>query len=458
MLRASNSSPNNPEGIFTRVHVGIDDVDAAIGGCTTHAAYLVVKEILRKFPNAKFIDYPNLVRLNPAIPFKTRGNGAVAFRVELHEKDLRNLIRVIEGVVKDYIDSLEFRPETEPGVAVVVGDPATDLRRLYLRALTDYVHTDYVKAVIDRLEERLYLPLGMGRGVIGALAAIGWPEGADCTYELLAYRHPRNYGRDRCVDPDSVKEMDEATKKETFMNYDPTRKRELITPSGPDPVLLGVRGESPHAVLRAFRMVKVCEPVSGWVIFRTNQGTDAHHVERAVEDFRPYQTGCVSGYVSSKPEVMRGGDVMIGISGREGTLVRAVAFRESGLARWFRLLMPGDRVRVCGVGRHWEGVGTVIHAEKLVIEELVRHTLMNPRCPRCGARMKSAGRSKGWKCVKCGFRATDLRKEIVPLGRGLREGTYVPPDKAIKHLMKPLCRYGRERPCGYVRPDGEWIA
>jgi len=81
----------------------------------------------------------------------------------------------------------------------------------------------------------------------------------------------------------------------------------------------------------------------------------------------------------------------------------------------------------------------------------------NPRCPRCGARMKSAGRGKGWKCPKCGYRAKELRREIA-LGR--REswiaGLHVPRDEAIKHLIKPRQRYGRERVCVPRPPMIEW--
>ena len=57
------------------LHIGIDDTDNRSGGCTTHLAFKVTEQILRK-TNACFIDYPLLIRLNPNVPWKTRGNAA----------------------------------------------------------------------------------------------------------------------------------------------------------------------------------------------------------------------------------------------------------------------------------------------------------------------------------------------------------------------------------------------
>jgi Predicted DNA-binding protein containing a Zn-ribbon domain len=58
------------------VYVGIDDTDSRNGMCTTYLATLIVEELERR--GIRLIDYPRLVRLNPNIPWKTRGNGALA--------------------------------------------------------------------------------------------------------------------------------------------------------------------------------------------------------------------------------------------------------------------------------------------------------------------------------------------------------------------------------------------
>ncbi|HIP57247.1 MAG TPA: hypothetical protein EYH02_04175, partial [Ignisphaera aggregans] len=59
------------------LHLAFDDVDSPYGGCTTHAATYLLG-LLQHELNVKLLDYPHLVRLNPSIPWKTRGNGAIA--------------------------------------------------------------------------------------------------------------------------------------------------------------------------------------------------------------------------------------------------------------------------------------------------------------------------------------------------------------------------------------------
>ena len=65
------------------MHIGLDDTDSKKGGCTTYLAALLIEE-LGKF-KVKFTDYPNLVRLNPNVPWKTRGNGALCLRFRYDE-------------------------------------------------------------------------------------------------------------------------------------------------------------------------------------------------------------------------------------------------------------------------------------------------------------------------------------------------------------------------------------
>ncbi len=443
------------EGVFTPLHIGLDDIDATIGGCTTHLAHGLVKKILKEFREASFIDYPNLVRLNPSIPFKTRGNGAVAIRLLVEVDVLGELIAAVTDIVRDYLRSLKFRPTTDPGLIFLKGDPDEGFKKFYFKALTDYVPLDLAEAFIRRRSDVLEAPLGVRRGLVGAIAAVGWPEGVDCTYELLAYRVKRACGP-RCIDDSSVKEMDKLMRSETFLNYDYLEGKELISPHGPDPVLLGIRGESPEAVLTAYRLVRVCEPVAGYMIFRTNQATDSHHVRREAGRFHPFQTGCVEGVVTHLPETLEGGAVIVKLRGSSSE-VRAVTYRESGLNGITQMLREGDEVMVCGVMRYWDDLGPVLNVEKLVLRRVVRYVLMNPRCPKCGARMKSAGKGKGWKCPKCGYRDMGLVKEAVPLSRSLREALYLPRESAFRHLMKPLSRYGREKVCRRVEPGGVWV-
>lgn len=440
--------------VFTEVHVGIDDLDSPSGGCTTHAAYRLVKELINRY-GARFIDYPNLVRLNPAIPFKTRGNGAVALRFTIPERKFSEISAFIIKFLTDYANELPHRPETEPGIVIVKGRPGEEFRAIYLKALTDYVPPDIVMSILKESRDITWHPSKWSRGLVGATAAVGWLPPHDCTYELLIYR--LNCGSERCVDRDSVIAMDKETRGETFLNIDPESSRVLITPGGPDPVLCGVRGSRPEVLLRALSIIKVCEPVEGWAIFRTNQHTDAHHVVREAGSIRAFQTGCVSGTVSSKPVTLEGGATLVRVCDSSGC-VHVASFRESRLSSVLQHVRVGDVIKACGSAKFWEGIGTVLQAEKIVLRYVPRYVARNPRCPVCGRRLKSLGRSGGLKCVGCGFRVAGKWVEYVPVERGVEEGLYLPPPKSFKHLMKPLERYGREHLYTELKaPWTEWI-
>src|SRR3990170_6298577 len=57
------------------VWLGVDDTDSVSGMCTTYLA----TELVRRLP-FDLLGYPRLVRLNPNVPWKTRGNGAICLR------------------------------------------------------------------------------------------------------------------------------------------------------------------------------------------------------------------------------------------------------------------------------------------------------------------------------------------------------------------------------------------
>jgi len=63
-------------GVLTMVlWIGVDDTDSLKGMCTTYLATELIRELTEEHD---LIGYPRLVRLNPNIPWKTRGNGAIA--------------------------------------------------------------------------------------------------------------------------------------------------------------------------------------------------------------------------------------------------------------------------------------------------------------------------------------------------------------------------------------------
>mgnify|MGYP000047007159 CR=1 FL=1 len=432
---------------YVKLHVGLDDIDSPEGGCTTHLAAKLVSSLESKF-SIYFFDYPNLIRLNPNIPWKTRGNGAVALRFFVEESRVNDVIEYVVSEAINYVGGFKH-PQAQPAVAFLVGEVGNRLRWLSRKAVEDIVLPEIAKKVAEKSGVKLFT-LGRGnRGVVGASAAIGEPlDKGDYTYELLAYRVSENYGKLRMVDERSIFEMDKVMGSETFLNVDYEVSKILITPHGPDPVLLGIRGESAEAVLKAYSMVRVLEPIERWVIFRTNQATDAHiRYVSSISEIRVYQSVSIEGRVSRAPRTIPGGHVIFTLSDGIGE-VDCAAYQPTGRFRNIvKQLKVGDKVRVYGGVRPASSKhGLTINLEKIDVIEVVEEIIYrNPKCPKCGATMKSAGKGKGFKCPKCGYKGRNLAKVPIKISRTLKPGTYTPPPRAYRHLMKPPQRIGKEK-------------
>lgn len=423
------------------LHIGIDDTDSPRMGCTTYVAALTVEYLDAKGCN--FIDYPNLIRLNPNIPWKTRGNGAVALRVKMNTLDENMVKRDIIKIVEDHSD-LEY-PRTDPAICFLRGSVPEKLKAFSKKAVQDLIQLDEAERMKDICHVEVHSLRGV-RGIIGALAAIGETLEGDHTYELIAYRKRENWGTPRKVDEDSVIRMDKATYPHTFNNYDYEKGRTLITPHGPDPILFGIRGEKPEILLKAYKMVKVYEPIERWVIFRSNQGTDSHLRRIAcIKKVRPYTPVLVRGIVSAKPIKIKGGHVIFRLTDNTDE-VDCAAYEPTGVFRKVvEMLEPGDEVEVAGGIRPLsEGYRATINLEKLWILKLKEKLIqVNPRCPSCGKRMESAGRGQGYRCRRC--KTVCSSKLNLRMERGMEPGLYLPPPRAHRHLTKPLRRYGREK-------------
>ena len=424
------------------LHIGLDDTDSPEGGCTTYIGARLVEEL--EALGVRFTDYPNLLRLNPNVPWKTRGNGAVCLRMEVEP--------AVEGVVRRMVvDAVEGQAEfqcgnTNPGVAFHTGEVPDSFKDFSERVVQGVVTLEEALGVIDEAGAQAIGYKNM-RGLIGALAAIGGLQRGDHTFEVLTYRRPENCGSPRMLDEGSVKGMDKALGDGTFNNVDPESGRVLIAPHGPDPVLYGVRGETPEAVHAAFGLVKPLEPVERWAIFRSNQGTDAHLRHRSkVEELEPYSPAIVSGEVTEAPRTIKGGHVIFGLSDETGR-TDCAAYEPTGSFREVvRKLILGDAVRAYGGVREDEGSRRTLNLEKMEVLGLAEDVRMvNPSCPECAGAMESMGRGKGYRCRRCGHRDSNLEKQQVVVDRGLEVGLYIPPAKAQRHLTKPLSRYGREK-------------
>jgi len=429
------------------VHVGVDDVDAKSGGCTTHYTAIVAWELYRR--GVVFTDYPNLVRLNPSIPWKTRGNGATALRLLVNSESIvEDIVGLLITKLEEYTSDLRD-PKHQPCLVVHTGSIPGFFEVLAIKALHDVVPLGLAERVLARSPTtRVYCVKGK-RGVIGALSAIGYTmRSTDYTYELLVYRLRENCSKPRCVDYESVVEVDKLYGDKMILNYDYETGRVLITPRGPDPVLLGLRGEDPVVLVEAFRYIKICEPVEYYAIYRTNQHTDSHiYPVNSICDIRPYTCISTQGVVSSKPKRYIGGHLFFKLCDNACCVSVAVYEPAKRLRNIVEQLEIGDIVEVYGCTRPpGPKHGLTVNLEKIRIITLREvYTYENPRCPKCGSRMKSAGRNKGFKCEKCGYRNLHATKIAVKIDRKITPAWYQPPKHAFKHLMKPLERLGREK-------------
>jgi len=413
-------------------------------GCTTYVAAILVEKLHGL--GVSFVDYPNLVRLNPNVPWKTRGNGALCLRFRCNENLVEEIVEQVIDVVEAHSD-MEYAG-TDPGIVFLIrNNVPTEVRVFAQQAIQGIVEKKKAVRLVKLFKARA-VGFKNGRGIIGALAAIGETLEEDHTYELIAYRMPQNYGAPRKLDVSSVLEMDEKTAPLTFNNVDPETRRVLITPRGPDPVLYGIRGETPVAVKRAHELVRSLEAIERWVIFRTNQGTDAHlRRVSSIAEVEPYQPAIVKGMVSRQPFIVPRRHVIFSIKDESGVIDCAAYAPTGALRRVARMLIVGDLVEASGGIRPASGRHSItVNLEKLRILKLASEIVFrNPFCPRCQRRMKSMGAGKGFRCDRCGFRSLKLKKVCVEEKRKVEEGLYITSPRSQRHLTKPFCRYGREK-------------
>jgi len=426
------------------MHIGLDDTDSTRKGCTTYITALLVEKL--QTLGASFVDYPNLIRLNPNVPWKTRGNGALCLRIRFDETLEKQIKETVISTIEEYSD-IECEG-TDPGVVFFKGGKIPKTVILFARnTITGVVHLRDALKLLTRFKAEA-IGFKDGRGIIGSLAAVGETLQGDHTYEIIAYRLLENCGSKRRVDEPSIFEMDKTTAPYTFNNVDTEKKRVIITPRGPDPILLGIRGETPEIVKKAFDMVRPLEPVERWVIFRTNQGTDAHLKKvKNLSQIEPYNPVIVRGVVSSEPKIVPRRHIIFSIkdASRE---VDCAAYEPTGVLRYAaRELIVGDNVEVYGgVRSASEDRPLTINLEKIRVLKLTpKVTYTNPACPKCGKHLKSMGRNQGLRCEKCGSKHVGLSKVEVRMKREVGQGLYITSPRSQRHLTKPFRRYGLEK-------------
>lgn len=402
--------------------IAVDDTDSPEGGCTTALAAPLA---------SLFFDLPldgpaRLVRLNPNVPWKTRGNAAIALRFAA-DADLDNALHRVVALVEK---SAQRHPRTESGVVVARAPlPA----HLYDAAVSRVVERAEVDALLAAEDARAW----GGRGVIGAAAALAWPA-ERATWERIAYRAPERVGTPRDVEPAWVREV-EWSHRSTFDSFDLANDEVVCVPAGPDPVLWGIRGEHPGELARASAILGPERPVRE-TLFLTNQGTDDHLRDRRAAECREYESARVRGRVEGAP-VDRNGTVLLELRDDTGAL-RCAAYPPTRAFRHVaRALDAGDDVTACG-GLHAGADGKLtLGIEKLFVHATTPRRAGAPVCPSCAQSMESVGKGAGFRCRECHTRAEEPRTA----DSLVRPGWHEVPSSARRHLAMPLKRLATVR-------------
>jgi len=429
------------------IWVGIDDTDSPRGGCTTW----VLTELLAlaRDDGVDLLGEPRLVRLNPNIPWKTRGNAALAARFGRGRGRRRRVGEVAGRPIWSFSEGDPLPTGRERAFLEQAwerllagsrrGEPGTDPALVAVRhPLPGQLYYRTVREVVPVEETRRYLESvgafvraeGDGRGLVGASAAIAWP-GRRATWELIAYRPVEREGDQRRVDAESVRRT-ARQHSALFLCHDPRTRRLLVTPHTPCPILFGLRGTDPASPMRA-RTEVVSEPVDRWVLFRTNQGTGDHLVRRLASELEAFGSGRVTGQVVEPPRALKGGHIRLRIEDREGNALETIAFEPTKtLPRVVQSLAPGDRVTVWGS----RDSGPVMKLEGLHVLSLAPRWTVRapPPCPACGRPTRSLGAVRGFRCPRCRLRLPPERARRSRSPTWLRPGDYHPTPSARRHL------------------------
>ncbi|MEA3557803.1 MAG: tRNA(Ile)(2)-agmatinylcytidine synthase [Candidatus Thermoplasmatota archaeon] len=413
-------------------HIGIDSTDSAdLGMCTTYLGAVLLERISTL--DVKLISYPELVRLNPNVPWKTRGNGAIYLGYEGPGDVEKALIGEVEKVIEEL--SVFDDPQTNPGMVVLKGEIGDDLRSFYHRTLHRIIDVDDALNVAEA--NGAYSRGWKNKmGVIGALAAVGADLKAH-TFEAILYRPGAVKERKRSVDAMSLRDAS-LNHPGTFFNVDKDGDPVCI-PHSPCPVILGIRGIDPRDTLEALGQVKVVG-FERWVLWKTNQHTDAH-IE-SIDDLsfaEPLSSITTEVTISGTPEYISGGHLITGCRDKEGNTADIAAYEPTkGFRKLLSRLLAGDRGRIWGSVRTDNVPHRTINLEKIEVLELGRNTVMeHPRCPKCSGATESMGKGQGLRCKKCRYRGSDLVPVERELARDIEPGLIEPPPDAWRHLFKP---------------------
>jgi tRNA(Ile2)-agmatinylcytidine synthase len=426
------------------LHIGLDDTDSVKGGCTTWLA----TEVIQELSEFDLVGYPRLVRLNPNVPWKTRGNGAVALilgkgigsKKLIGEFDGKKFFIFEKGTEKKYdkgqilerILSIIHKysmPDSEPGV--VISDSFLP-EGLYWQGVSSIVTKEML---LDSTEGALSSGLRGSRGVFGAACSLAWSgssvkaNGISHTWELIGYRNQGNWGTKRNIDVSAVQKVSNI--KTVFSCTDLDGKVAMV-PNSPCPVLWGFRGTNEDILIQNFEKLGPEIP-SRWLLYKTNQATDDHLRYKEISEIEDGDSVSIDVSVNSKSSIIKGGHRFFEVKDKFNQIANCAAFEPT---KNFRHIVDkleiGDSLIICGSVNN----GT-INLEKLSILELVPRFLKpaNPLC-ECGQRTHSSGKDSYYRCKSCSKKYD--RPEKIEVSSDLELKWYEPPTSSRRHLSTPI--------------------
>ena len=433
----------------TILHIGIDDTDSPKGMCTTFLSYKIVKFLEKQ--KIEFVDYPSLIRFNPNIPWKTRGNGAVRLTIKT-----RNPNKIKKEIIQFITNYSDTKNGANPGLVFFQDQSIPQSFHKFSRlALWKLISRKTAKEFVSNNKiDSFYL--GNGQGLVGAIGAIGY-KFSDHTFELLCYRKKSQFGKKRIINKHSVKKMQSNTFPETYNSFDNENDRVLITPHGPDPVFYGIRGESVKSVVLASTMVDTDEKLDGYMVFKSNQGTADHlKNELQVNDLKPYTSGFLVGKVCSKPVTEQGGHVFFSIQVGDRK-IRCGVYKQTKITKTAQDLIPGDKIRLGGgIRKASKNYERVLNVEFLDVIKLEKNILLtNPTCKTCNKKMKSKGNRQGFECFRCGNKS--FSKSSLEIPRKIQRKLYLPAISAHRHLTRPYQRLKKRNKFEIFDTSLEWL-
>ncbi len=415
-------------------HLGIDSTDSPKGGCTTWTFVRVLQNLCQKDHTISFSGYPRLIRLNPNIPHRTRGNAALSIKF-YSDFDQSRLFDIIKKLVISDFEEYSVDDGKSPGI-VLLSDSEFKLLKLDLGA-EFYNSTLQHLVILDKSKLSKLKTIHGDEGLVGALGSIMADLNDDYTHELLAYRSETNFNNTRRIEIDNLIEVADKHNS-TFSSYDPDSKRELICPSGPDPIFLGIRGNNTSDLVEFYNYLEIVEPIDYWMVFISNQGTD-QHVQKIQSQLKLNSVLSTLARVSKDPLEFRGGHIKLELQVNDYFIDCMVFEPTKKLRAAARELIEGDRFYVHGAVSRNE-FGKYLSMEFMYIVDLAyKYKETPPLCVNCNNRMTSAGKLSGYKCKTCSQRSYQSIREKIDRDLFMGQRVYAS-HSAQRHLTRPLIR------------------